>query len=390
MKVLQVISYFAPEFGGSNKSVFELSKSLKKAGIDISIFTTNISKYGKLKVPPNEEVFKEGISIYYYEIGFLRKWYFSLHFLIGLIKHIDEFDVVQIHGLYTFPSFISGILCRLKNIPYIITPFGTLTQFIRNKNKIIKSIYWIIFEKSNFDHANFIHYKSAEEMKQSHKPMRIHANPIVIPNGLNLNDYLPLPRKSEFLKEFPVLRGKKIILFLNRIAFQKGLDILIPAFADVVTKRNDICLVIAGSSEDGYDKTVEQLAKTYDIEDRIIFTGNLEGKRKLGAFASADIFVLPSYMENFGTSVVEAMACHLPVIISNQVFIWKEILDAGIVIKCDKNELTKAIIHLIDNPNIGKKMGANGNRLVEMNYSWQRVTKQMIEVYSKIISFKGK
>jgi len=118
------------------------------------------------------------------------------------------------------------------------------------------------------------------------------------------------------------------------------------------------------------------------------FTGMLLGSQKMSAFRDADVFVLPSYTENFGIAVVEAMASGLPVVISNKINIWREVAEAraGLVVNCDVHEISNALLTLLVDPIRGKEMGKRGRRLVEKRFTWETVGEQMVQVYRQILS----
>jgi len=129
---------------------------------------------------------------------------------------------------------------------------------------------------------------------------------------------------------FPFLKNKKIILYLGRIHSKKGPDILIKAFKEIASIDNDLYLVMAGPDQAGLAKSLKKLTAKYGIEDRVIWTGMLQGFQKWSAFYSASIFALPSHQENFGIAVAEALACGVPVLISDKVNIWREIKQDGV------------------------------------------------------------
>src|ERR1019366_5643046 len=134
--------------------------------------------------------------------------------------------------------------------------------------------------------------------------------------------------REQFARDWPETSGKKVILFLVRLNFKKGLDLLSKAFGAVDRTRSDVHLFLAGPDNEGYGKKGRQWLEDVRVLGRGTFAGMLEGERKDAAFAAADIFVLPSYTENFGIAIAEAAAAGLPVIVSNKVNIWREISDA--------------------------------------------------------------
>jgi len=136
-----------------------------------------------------------------------------------------------------------------------------------------------------------------------------------------------------FFNRFPQLRGRRLFLFLSRIHRKKGCDLLLEAMGRLAAEHPELDLVIAGPDEEGLQPQLEAQAARLGIARRVHFTGMLEGALKWGALHAADAFVLPSHQENFGVAVVEALACEVPVLISDKVNIWPEIAkdEAGIV-----------------------------------------------------------
>jgi glycosyltransferase involved in cell wall biosynthesis len=135
--------------------------------------------------------------------------------------------------------------------------------------------------------------------------------------------------RNEFFKAFPHLNGKQYLLFLSRIHVKKGCDLLFDAFADVMRARPEIQLVMAGPDQTGWRPALEARANSLGISDRITWTGMISGAVKSGAFVGADAFILPTHQENFGIAVTEAISHGTPVLISDKVNIWREIIEDG-------------------------------------------------------------
>jgi glycosyltransferase involved in cell wall biosynthesis len=163
---------------------------------------------------------------------------------------------------------------------------------------------------------------------QSFRPYRCH--------GLTANFGTTGPsgdleaQRRAFFARYPELQGKDLVLYLGRIHSKKGCDLLVEAFADVAPGAANLHLVMAGMEDEaGLATRLRQRAKTLGLGSRITWTGQLPEGLKWGAFLAASVFSLPSHQENFGLAVAEALACGLPVLISNKVNIWHEIEAAG-------------------------------------------------------------
>lgn len=388
MKILHVTSDLALRHGGPAKVVPELCRALARHGQDVTLYTTNFDVHGVLEVPTHRPVAADGFTIRYFPVGRPRKWKYSWGLWQELRRQVAGFDVVHIHNLYLFSNVMAAHYCRKYRLPYVISVHGTLDPVIRRKSRIKKALYNVLIEKRNLDHAAAIHYTAHNEMELGHQAMLIRAPGVVVPWGLDLAEYAALPVRGTFRAGHPEIGDKLIVLFLSRINFVKGLDLLARSYGMIARQRRDVHLVIAGPDNEGYGVQVRQWLAAEGVLDRVTFTGMLLGEEKLAVLGDADLFVLPSYSESFGIVVAEAMACGLPVVISNRVNICREVAQAqaGMVIDCDAGQLTAALLALLEDPPNRKLMGENGKRLVAATFSWDEVAGQMIKVYNNILN----
>jgi glycosyltransferase involved in cell wall biosynthesis len=171
-------------------------------------------------------------------------------------------------------------------------------------------------------------------------------------------------------------------LFLGRVNRKKGLDRLIPALAQAPGLR----LVIAGNDEEEYTLVVDDLARRAGVGDRVIFTGPIHGADKAALLSSARLLVLPSYSENFGNVVVEAMAAGCPVVVTREVGIAEAVeqAGAGLVVDGGARELGNAIASLADDDRQRREMGARGRAAVAAQFSWPAVAERMEELYQSV------
>ena len=210
---------------------------------------------------------------------------------------------------------------------------------------------------------------------------------LVVPLGIDLAEFASMPAPGRFRARYPEIGDKPFILFFGRVNFKKGLDILAKAFGVVARRRPDVHLVIAGPDNEGWGARVRTWLSEEGVLGRTTFTGMLLGPDKLAVLRDASLFVLPSYSENFGLAVIEAMAAGLPVIISDQVNIWREVEAgrAGRVIPCDPGALADQILELLANPDTAADLGRKGRALVQERYPWPRIGRSLAEAYGRII-----
>ncbi len=392
MKILHVVPSYIPAYrhGGPVKAVHELCKALVDKGHDITVFTTNADGRKTLDIPfyGDRPRIVEGVKVFYFPLTFIR-WYFYAKYLWRTFKkRIPDFDLIHIHAVFLYPTLAAAALARRYKIPYLLNPFGALDPLaIRERSFIKKSLYLRLVEQRNIRKASAMHLVSEYEKKQF-LSLGFKTPVHVVSRGLNIADY-PNLNHSRYLRErYPQLRGKKAILFLGRVYFEKGLDLLGEAFERVLKRSKDVFLIIAGPDERGCLKKLKAAFRKTGIIKNVLFTGMLLGDDKLSALYGSDIFVLPSHRESFGIAVLEAMACRLPVIVTNRVGLVPHVKEyqAGIVTDCDSDEIAEAILKLLEDQALRQSLGQNGRRLIEDRFTMDKIADQMAEVYSSVVN----
>jgi glycosyltransferase involved in cell wall biosynthesis len=252
-------------------------------------------------------------------------------------------------------------------------------------NALKKKIYLSLFEKRNLRNAAAIHFLVEEEKKdffQAKLPLR---RAIVIPNGLEGGPEDGVVR-GFFRQKFGIPSNKKLVLFLGRLHWKKGLDTLIPAFREVIKADRNAVLILAGG-DDGYKKSAEELIKKYDIGENVVFTGMILDKEKKAALSESDLFVMPSLFEACSISLLEALSFGLPAIVTEGVGGSLEIqkAQAGLVVKKEAKELSGAILKILDNPDFAKKIGEAGKGLFAQKFLISRVAEEFINSYRELI-----
>lgn len=409
MKILCVIPSYWPsfQFGGPIASVYCLNKTLAKKGIDVTVYTTNVGLDDKVSI--NQGLNIDGVKVTYFGFTNLLEfmgttgWQFSLKMREALKSNLKAFDLVYIVNIWSYPAAIAAYYSRLYKKPYIIVPSGMLYPDTFSKKIWKKRPYYYLVVKRDLKDASAIHYTTEDEAKKTHSFLNLMNRKIIIPNGIDLSEFSDLPDTEKLKIRYPHLKNKKIILFLGRIHWIKGLDILVKAYATILKERDDLHLLIVGNDKGEYSKKVKKWIREYGMDyvdynsadrdytedTKVTFIGMLTGKEKIEAYAGSDIFVLPSYSENFGMVAVEAMACGIPVIISNKVGIYKEIErnKAGIIIDADSKSLYEGIKLLLEDPDLREEIALNGRKLVEKYYDIDKVADKMIEAYRQLAGF---
>ena len=390
MKVLHVISNVSPSAGGPPQVLRGMTKAQALSGMSVHICTTNRCPFSHTSMPLRaiRSYFDSNVKVHIFPAQF-DSILFSFRMAFWLIFSIPGFDVVHIHGLYRFPASFAALIARLYKTPYLIRPHGSLDPYIHKRSTLnllpLKRVYEMFIDFPNIVNARLIHFTSLDESLLC-KKYNFPTPQIVVPNGLDWNRYAELPAKG-WLRNKLVLNDQPIVLFLGRLHFKKGFDLLIPAFSSVLQEFPDAQLVIAGPDNYGYAKQIKSWALEYNIVQNVHFLGMLNSEEVIRAYVDSDVFVLPSYTENFGVAVIEAMACSVPVVVSDQVNIHDIVssYDAGIVTSLSSDQLAKSILYVLSNNDIACKFGQNGRKLVSEKYTWERIVDSLSKSYEHIM-----
>jgi glycosyltransferase involved in cell wall biosynthesis len=361
-------------------------KALRTEGIDASILTTTDNVYFQESTYPKGEWFNHHdvpilmyscVDLYFRQ---LREFLFSPGLTIWLLKHINEYDLIHVHAVFSYPSTIAMFIARLKSVPYIIRTIGQLNTWSLKQSYWKKTVMLAVVEKANIDSSIAIHVTSSSEEKD----VRMLAMKTEI---LNLSLGVTVPNTRSRSSSLHV-KKQTIFLFLSRLHPKKQLENLLEAFFIFKRKydRDDWLLYVAGDGEPRYVEKLHRLAIELDLERKIIWMGHVTGKNKEIILAESDWFVLPSASENFGISAVEALASGVPVILTKEVGIAELVsrYSAGIISLESPEELSDILNKAIEGPTLQMKRAAL--LLVDEEFSWNKVIKKLIFFYSKSIN----
>lgn len=237
--------------------------------------------------------------------------------------------------------------------------------------------------------ASAIHFTTeAEESEYREAGLPLKSS-LIIPNGFDQEKSSEVLSEGNFREKFHIPEDKKIILFMSRLNWKKGLDTLVPTMKRVLSSEPNTVLVLAGSDDEGYGKQVRQLMDKSGLREGtdVVFTGMLLGPDKEAALRYADVFVLPSYSENFGIAVLDGLV-HTAVVVTKGVAISSFInaYGAGIVVNKNEEELANGILKVLKNPSIAEQYKQRGKELVQKEFSSSEIAKRFLEGYDKLIS----
>ena len=324
LRILDVIHSVNPLFGGPGEGLRNFVAATRALGHEQQVLT--------LDAPDAPWV--TDFPTVTHAVGPARGGYgYTPRLMPWLRQHAHEYDAVIVHGLWQFHGLATRRALVGGRLPYFVFPHGMLDPWFRRQYPLKhtkKWLYWAAAEARVLRDAAAVLFTTQEESRLAPQSFPIYrAKHAVLGFGLVLDAVAQKASAEDFLRQFPALRGKRLLLFLGRLHPKKGCDLLVQAFCTVAAGDSSLHLVMAGPDAEGLRAQLMHIADEAGLGSRITFTGMLQGAAKWGALRAADAFVLPSHQENFGVAVAEALAMGLPTLLSEQVNIWREVVAAG-------------------------------------------------------------
>ena len=383
MKVLHIIPSVSLKRGGPSQAVVEMVKALRKEGIDASILSTEDNGMYR------ENIFSPGWNYlsevpiliqpcFDSRVHMLREYLISPRLTSWLMDNAKKYDLLHIHAIFSYPSTASMTIARFLRVPYIIRTIGQLNSWSLSQSPIKKKFMYYAIEKGNLKNAKAIHVTSSIEREDIEK---LNLGTPIIQVGLGVE----MPDSGIVLDRRRSNLAVTKFLYLSRLHPKKQIEMLLESLSILKYShhRDDWALIIAGTGDLNYCEYLQKLADDLRIEPHIEWLGHVQGKEKQALFRNSDWFVLPSAGENFGISTVEAMAAGLPVIITDKVGVAENVAthQAGLLCGSTAEELSDVLKRSLHGPSLQMKRAARS--LVECNYSWNQIVKELIAHYEK-------
>jgi glycosyltransferase involved in cell wall biosynthesis len=385
MRVLHVVPTYIPayRYGGPIHSVHGLCQALARRGHQIEVFTTNVDGPGDTDVALEQPVDLDGVTVWYFPSRRLRRLYWSPPMGAALRVRVRDFDVIHLHSVFLWPTWAAARAARRFRVPYLLAPRGMLVRdLIRRKSRWLKGAWIRLIERRNLASAAAVHVTTEAEAREARALGLPLPRVFCVPNGVDLP---PTALQEAGLRDGGVTED--CVLFLGRVNWEKGLDRLIRAWAYV----RGVPLLVAGNDEEGYRPTLEAISREAGVGDDVRFLGPVSGEAKWSLLAGSALLVLPSYSENFGNVVLEAMAVGCPVVVTPEVGAAEIVREseAGQVVDGDPAVLGPALARLLADEPRRLAMGERGRRLVRERYTWSAVAEQMEQVYGNILKWRS-
>jgi glycosyltransferase involved in cell wall biosynthesis len=354
------ITHYLPEIdfevGGPVRAVLDLCRVLSERGHEVTLMTRD-----DRDVPEAWRSGGEGQPTVHLLRGSRPAGLLPGAALSEAAERIERSDALHVHGAWTTSNLQLARIAKRMRTPYLVSPRGMLDDWPMSQKRLKKRAYLAIAGRRFFREAAFVHCTAEDELRQSSKWFPRDKGR-VIPNLLDLDPYRELPSEAIARAKFHQLTNNRpTLLFLSRIHVKKGIEHLINAAAILKERGRPCDVLIAGKGETSYVRSLESLAERVGVTDLVSFLGLVVGDEKLSLYRASDVFVLPTFQENFGFVLVESLAAGTPVVTTREVGIWREIEASGggrVLEKASGETVAEGVIDVLDR--LPETMGARG------------------------------
>lgn len=302
-------------------------------------------------------------------------------------ESVRSADIVHLHTPWEPANIALARAARRGGVPYILTIHGMLDDWSMRQSRAKKRLYLALVARRLLERAAAVHCTAQAEMTQSRKWFP-RGRAVVAPLVFDTQPFHRLPGPGEARQTFN-LRGQiPVVLFLSRLHYKKGVEILVDAFTEPPLRDTDALLLIAGTGDEQYARAIQARIEKAGLADRARLVGHVGGSLKLSLYEAADVFALPTSQENFGFVLPESLACGTPAVTTKGVDIWPELEESGgaEVVPRDAASFARAIRGLLDEPARRERMGKAGRRWTLQRLDPAQVVGDYETMYRKAIT----
>jgi len=387
LRVLHVIPSIADCRGGPSKAVIEMVKVLNTKGVQAEITTTNDNGSSLLDVPLNSLHEYRGAPVRFFarftsSFPALSEFQYSSGFRRWLNKHINDYDLIHVHAIFSFCSSYTMWLARRNKIPYIVRPIGQLEDWSLAQSRLKKQLYLQLLEWKNLENAAALHCTAESEQRQSLKLLN-NQQTAVLPLGIHPIE--PIKNAAgELRSKYAIKDGRPILVFLSRIHKKKGLELLLQSLAEI---NSPFQFLIAGDGDKDYLAEINKQIDHLELRPKVKLLGFSSGRNKNLLLQGADLYTLTSYSENFGIAVLEALNAGTPVLISEQVALADALVRKNFAYVCQTNvqSIKSELLRAFDRLSADSQDSSDAiQEFIASNYQWSAIADKLVRLYESV------
>lgn len=378
MKILHVYRSLSTKLGGPAVLIPSLCRELSRQGCQTTILTCNAGEQDRL-----DKSGQTKIVIAHFTNSELLSSLFGVYQELPAL--VNSADIVHFHGLWWPINLVVARWARKHRKVMLLSAHSCFQQWELNQSlpkQTKRLVAWQLYGRRLSRGCRAIHATASNE-REAIRATGLGSDIAIIPIGIDISEFTNLPPKQIFDKYFPMLSKYRILLFMSRIHPKKGLINLAHTWGKLAPQFSDWHLLIAGPDYNNHWSEVETVLKSYPIEGRYTFAGHLSGEARLAVYNAADLFVLPTYSENFGIVVAEALAARAPVITTDQTP-WEDVerYRCGWIIRPQRSDVFEILAKALSlDKSVLDEMGERGQSFIKEKYSWQSVAIKMKRLY---------
>jgi glycosyltransferase involved in cell wall biosynthesis len=388
MRILHVTPSYEPAWhlGGVVRSVSMLCRGLAHMGHEVTVVTTDSGHNRKMPVPTNRMIELGGVQVYYFKTDISLKFAYSRALRNYCRQNIKKFDIVHLTSFWCYPAIPAAAAARVEGVPYLLSVRGTLRKEAMRRKATKKWLYFQAIEKKIITTASAIHYTT-----QMERELDVHHHfktpSFIVPNGFEIKEKAPGQGKSEAKAGLGLNADAAVVTFIGRLHPQKSVDFLIKAISLHSLRHKEICLLLVGP-DDGAERSLRALTSQLALDAKVRFWGPVDPYNRDKVLAASDILALVSTSESFGNVAVEAMLAGVPVMLSDNVGIWREVVadQAGVVVPLEVEAIAGALEKMLADPGTLAAMGQTAADAARRRYDIRTVTQQMSTAYEDILA----
>lgn len=361
LRVLHVVGSISPARGGSSAAVWTMLEALRERGVAADLVTTDDDGAGRLDgAALGRFVARDGqrVCMFPRQTSFYAA---SLPLQRWLQAHVRDYQLVHVHGLFTFAPVVAARAAAHRGVPYVVCPHGVLNRWGRAHNRrLAKRLSLTLLERPILERAACVHFTSDGERAQA-ADLRLRVADAVVPLALRTTVTATAPQLAPATGA-----AAPTVLFVGRIDPIKRIDLLLDAFARLPRDLDDARLVVAGTGPATLLEALQARAHALGIAARVRWHGYVDAPTRDRLLAAARVLALTSASENFGLAAAEALAAGVPVVLTPGVGIAPEVeaAGAGLVCAAHADGVATALAAVLRDPALATRMGAAGRRLV--------------------------
>lgn len=379
MKVLHVIPSVSPVHGGPSHAIGLMERALGRLGVSVQVATTDDDGPGARRVEPAGA--GQGTRRYFRKRTEFYKVAPSM--LPWLRRVVPASDVVHVHGLFSFTSIAAAWAARRAGVPFVVRPLGSLARYgVQRRRPLLKRLSLALFERRLLSAAAAVHFTSEAERIEADElgiPMRA----AVLPLGVEVPPEVARAEKGD--------PSEVRLLCLARLDPKKNIDGLVQALALLADRGLRPRLAVAGTGAAAEADRLRSLAQRLGVDERIDWLGHVQAERKSELLAAADVFVLPSFTENFGIAAAEALAAGLPCVLGEGVALAAAVeqAGAGVAVRPVPEAIADGLQRYIGSAAARRAAGSAARELALREYSSDRMGRDLLRLYERVIATAG-